>query len=275
MGSVAWVTGASRGIGRAAAVALARHGCDIVLSARTVTDADGFEHSLTVTASDAGPLAGSLSSVAAEIRAIGRQAWLAPFDLTDVDAAAAAVRQVLTDVGLVDVLVNNGRYVGPGTLDHFVDTPIELIDLHLRANVLAPMALIQGLLRATPHERELRIVNVSSSTGTRDPSAATGEGGWSMGYGVSKGAFHRIAGILRAERGDRRLFACNVMPGPTATERMSAVLDSYGFGPDQEWAAPSMCGDVIGWLGTADEAWAYDGQAVDARTLTARIEASR
>jgi NAD(P)-dependent dehydrogenase (short-subunit alcohol dehydrogenase family) len=50
----------------------------------------------------------------------------------------AAADTVLAEWGHVDVLVNNGRYIGPGHMDRFEDTPLELLELHLEANVMAP-----------------------------------------------------------------------------------------------------------------------------------------
>ena len=48
--------------------------------------------------------------------------------------------------GRIDVLVNNGRYIGPGHMDRLLDTPVELLDQHLEANVMAPMILAKLVL---------------------------------------------------------------------------------------------------------------------------------
>ena len=79
---VAFVTGASRGIGRACALELARRGLDVVVTARTVTGAERLEHSSTVKKSSTAPLPGSLEKTAGEVRALGVDALVAKLDLS-------------------------------------------------------------------------------------------------------------------------------------------------------------------------------------------------
>src|SRR5439155_1100830 len=78
---VAFVTGASRGIGRACALELARRGLDVVVTARTVTGAERLEHSSTVKKSATNPLPGSLEATAREARALGAEALVVKLDL--------------------------------------------------------------------------------------------------------------------------------------------------------------------------------------------------
>ena len=144
--SVAFVTGASRGIGKACAVELAKAGFDVAITARTVTEGEEREHSSTVKKSDTRPLPGSLDTTAELIRAEGRQALPIAADLTDRASLEAAAARVLDEWGRVDVLLNNGRYIGPGHMDPLLETPIELLDKHLEANALSPLVLIQALL---------------------------------------------------------------------------------------------------------------------------------
>ena len=73
---VAFVTGASRGIGKACSVHLARAGFDVAVSARTVTDGEQREHSSTVKRSDTSPLPGSLSATAALVAEAGSDALI-------------------------------------------------------------------------------------------------------------------------------------------------------------------------------------------------------
>ncbi|HKA04932.1 MAG TPA: SDR family NAD(P)-dependent oxidoreductase, partial [Acidimicrobiales bacterium] len=104
---VAFVTGASRGIGKAVAVAMAQAGFDVAITARTVEPGEQREHSSTVKQSDTTPLPGSLSETASLIQAAGRQALMAPADITDRASLGAAATLVLERWGRVDVLVNN------------------------------------------------------------------------------------------------------------------------------------------------------------------------
>src|SRR5262245_41175734 len=111
---VAVITGASRGIGRGCALELARRGFDLVLTARTVTGRERLEHSSTVRKSVTTPLPGSLDQTASEVRALGGDALVTKLDLAVRDDWPTAVAAALDRFGRIDVLVNNGRYVGPG-----------------------------------------------------------------------------------------------------------------------------------------------------------------
>src|SRR5688572_8957457 len=141
---VAFVTGASRGIGRVCAIELANQGYDVAVTARTVNPGEAREHSSTIRASDLSPLPGSLSEVAASIREAGAQAMVIPADLLDPVSLGAAANTVLERWGRVDVVVHNGRYIGPGHMDRFMDVPVGLIDKQIQANVIAPLILKIG-----------------------------------------------------------------------------------------------------------------------------------
>ena len=110
MNKVVLVTGASRGIGRETALAFAQAGFDVAISARTLEDGQQHEHSLT--GADGQSLPGSLASVAAEIRALGRQAWCIPMNLLDADSVLLAADLLLQQAGRIDVLVNNAGVPG-------------------------------------------------------------------------------------------------------------------------------------------------------------------
>ena len=105
---------------------------------RTLHEGEAREHSSTVAKSDTTPLPGSLDVTAELIEKEGRQAFSVVMDLTDRSTLEPGVEQVLAEFGRIDVLVNNGRYIGPGHMDRLLDTPVELLDLHLEANVMAP-----------------------------------------------------------------------------------------------------------------------------------------
>ena len=96
---VAFVTGASRGIGKAVAIELARCDFDVAVTARTVNSGEQREHSSTIAATDDSPLPGSLSETAALIRDTGQQALAVPADLIDQASLGAAVVTVLEQIG--------------------------------------------------------------------------------------------------------------------------------------------------------------------------------
>jgi NAD(P)-dependent dehydrogenase (short-subunit alcohol dehydrogenase family) len=241
------VTGASRGIGKAIAVHLASAGYDVAITARTVHEGEEREHSSTLRRSDTSPLPGSLASTAALVAAAGARSLTVPADLTDRASVIAAADAVLAEWGRVDVLVNNGRYIGPGHMDHIEETPLELLELHLEANVMAPLAFIKKVLPGMLERGSGCIVNITSGAGTHDPPAAAGAGGWGVGYGLSKAALHRVAGILHLETAGRGIRAYNVQPGFIATERMAQDMGAHGF--DASLAAPpDVVGAVVAWL---------------------------
>ena len=264
--SVAFVTGASRGIGKACAVELAKAGFDVAITARTVTEGEEREHSSTVKKSDTRPLPGSLDTTAELIRAEGRQALPVAADLTDRASLDAAAARVLDEWGRVDVLLNNGRYIGPGHLDPLLDTPIELLHKHLEANALAPLVLIQALLPQMVERGSGLIMNMTSDVAWTDPPAPAGAGGWGLGYAMSKGALHRVAGVLAHEVAGTGVHVVNVSPGFVATERIAIDMAEFGFDASKG-ATPTSVGVVVAWLATGDNAAAHHGTTVAAQEL--------
>ena len=264
MAKVALVTGASRGIGKAVAQYLAKAGYDIAIGARTLHEGEAREHSSTVAKSDTRPLPGSLDSTAALVEADGQRALAVYLDLLDRSSLGAAVATVLERWGPIDVLVNNGRYIGPGHMDLFMDTPVDLHDKHLEANVLAPIILSRLVLPGMLARGEGVIINMASGSGTMDPPAPAGQGGWGLGYGMSKAALHRIAGLLEVELGSQGIYAYNLSPGFVATERLAMDMGEFGF--DASRGAPaSVIGAVAAWLVTAPEARTLNGQWIEAQ----------
>ncbi len=261
---VALVTGASRGIGKAVALHLARAGFDVALGARTVHEGEQREHSSTVQRSDTRPLPGSLDETSRLVEETGRRSLSVYLDLLERASLGWAVATVLERWGRIDVLVNNGRYIGPGHMDRFVDTPVELLDRHLEANAMAPIILTKLVLPGMLARGEGFIVNMTSGSGNTDPPAPAGSGGWGLGYGMSKGAFHRLAGILTVELGDRGIVAYNLHPGFVATERMAMDMADFGF--DASTGAPAdVVGAVTAWLVTAPEARQLNGKWIEAQ----------
>jgi NAD(P)-dependent dehydrogenase (short-subunit alcohol dehydrogenase family) len=260
---VAFVTGASRGIGKAVAVELARAGFDVAIMARTLEEGEAREHSSTLQASDMSPLPGSLTTTAALVRATGRDALVVQGDLLDRASLGAAATTVLDAWGHVDVVVHNARYIGPGHMDRFLDTPIELLEKQIDGNVIAPLVLNKLLLPGMVERGGGTIVNITSASGYADPTKPAGQGGWGMGYGVSKGAFQRIAGFLTVELGDQGIRCFNVQPGLIATERIAQ--DMAKFGIENAGAPPEVVGVVVAWLCTSDEAGAFNGTNIEAQ----------
>jgi NAD(P)-dependent dehydrogenase (short-subunit alcohol dehydrogenase family) len=260
---VAFITGASRGIGKACAIDLAAAGFDVAITARTVKEGDAREHSSTLARSDMSPLPGSLESTTSLIEAQGVRAMAVPADLLEPATLGSAVTTVLERWGRIDVLVHNGRYIGPGHMDRFMDTPMDLIRKQLEGNFFAPLIVTQAALPSMIANGGGIVINITSASGYGDPLKAAGAGGWGMGYGTSKGAFQRVAGILKTELGDQGIRPFNVQPGFIVTERMIQDMGKFGFG--SQGAGPEVVAKVVSWLCTNPEADQYVGQNIEAQ----------
>ena len=265
---IALVTGASRGIGKASAIALAEAGLDVAITARTMREGEGSDES----ASTGGePVPGSLETTARHIEAAGGRALAIRADLLDHASLLAATRRVIDEWGRVDVLVNNAVHTGPGSMERFLDLDIDLVSTKLQANVVAQLVLIRSVLPGMLERGEGTIVDITSAVATSDPPAPTGEGGWGLGYAVSKGAFHRVAGILAVELGPAGIFVVNVEPGYVLTERMALAQQRLGLAGRYPGAPPSVPGAVVAWLAggpggvTPDERSALNGTTISAQ----------
>ena len=186
------VTGASRGLGRALAAALADRGWRLVLDAR-----DGAALERT-----AAELRGRAERSGDERAARGRIVALAG------DVADPWHRHALIDAAgdAIDLVVNNASDLGPSPLPPLAELPLDRLKQVLRVNVLAPLAVTQ---LALPKLVEgARVVNVTSDAAV-EPYA-----GWG-GYGASKAALEQLTAVLAAEHPGLRIYA--VDPGDMNT----------------------------------------------------------
>jgi NAD(P)-dependent dehydrogenase (short-subunit alcohol dehydrogenase family) len=270
---VALVTGASRGIGRCAAVALARRGFDVVITARTVHEGDGRAHSSSaLIQSEPVPIAGSLDTTAAEVEALGRRCLPLRMDLMERASVERVAEDAIGAWGRVDVLVNNAIYQGPGTMDRILDLPLELAERCLVGDYLHPLLLTQLLLPQMLDRGAGRLVNLLSEAAFTTPPAPAGAGGWGVAYAAAKAAFHRVTDICNVEFGAQGILAFSIAPGLTLTESMRAsgtdkVLVEAGHVP----APPDVAGEVAAWLGDDPAASEYAGQMVSSRSLCKQL----
>ena len=214
-GQVAVVTGASRGIGKAIALALAKAECDLVICGRT--------HRTTPA------LPGSLEKTAQEIERLGRRAVTIEADLSQDDGVEALVREASRQSSRIDILVNNAAL--QLHYEPVLSSPISQLDDAYALNVRAPYRLSQFFGREMAERGSGVIVNVSSPT-ARLPSPPTQEGkpGWSaLAYAVSKAALDRLSFGLAHELFESQVAVVTVYPGFTRTElleeRMPPGLD--------------------------------------------------
>jgi NAD(P)-dependent dehydrogenase (short-subunit alcohol dehydrogenase family) len=207
------------------------------------------------------PLPGSLEATAAEARALGVETHVVKLDLSQRGDWAPAVESALVRFGRLDVLVNNGRYVGPGHMDPFEDTPLELIEQMFVCNVYAPLALIKLCLPAWKRQGGGIVINVTSSAGQQETPQPIGRGGWGLGYSLTKAAFSRMVAGLAKELRPYNVAVIGLMPGFVGTERMAQELGEFGF--DAAKALPvENPGRVCAMLATAKDPMHFSGKDI-------------
>jgi NAD(P)-dependent dehydrogenase (short-subunit alcohol dehydrogenase family) len=193
-GRIALVTGASRGIGRATALALARAGAHVVAVARTV---------------------GGLEELDDAIRADGGAATLVPLDLKDHEGIARLGGALNERYGKLDILVGNAGVLGP--LSPLGHVEPKVWDDVIAVNVTANWHLIRSmdpLLRASDAGR---VVFLTSGVGST-PRAYWGP------YAVTKAALNAIARTYAAETVSTNVRVNLLSPGPTRTRMRAAAM---------------------------------------------------
>ena len=257
-GRRALVTGATRGIGRATALALAGAGWDVAVTGRTAHRGEGRDDSDT---GEGRPLPGSLEETGESVRATGRRALELVADLHDQDALRAAVGRVEEEWGGIDLLVNNAVDTAPGSMVAVTELTVAQLESKLAANVVAPFVLIQAVLPGMLDRGAGTIVDVTSHTAIADPPGPVGQGGWGVAYAASKAASHRFAPLLAVELGDRGIRAYNLDPGYVETERQLVNAAALGLVGHYSGAPPTVPAAAIVWMADHPEAL-ENGQTV-------------
>lgn len=223
-GQVALVTGASRGIGEAAARSLAKYGAKVVLAARSGTD---------------------IERIAGEIRTAGGEAAAVTCDVSSYDDVVKAVQTAVDTFGGLDILVNNAGVIEPIARIEASDPEAwgNVIDINVKGvfygiRAVAPLMLEKGAGT---------IVNISSG-------AAVGAlEGWSH-YCASKAAALSLTRCADKEFGDKGLRIVGLSPGTVATQ-MQVDIKASGINPvsqlDPTAHIPAeWVGEAISWLCT-------------------------
>ncbi|MEV0181623.1 SDR family oxidoreductase [Streptomyces sp. NPDC050625] len=213
---VAIITGASKGLGRALAEALAARGWDLVLDARG---------------------ADALTAAATAVAGYGTRVEALPGDVTDAGHRAGLVAAAWR-LGGVDLLVNNASALGAEPLVRLAELPLEGLRRALEVNVVAALGLVQEALPLLRESPAGAVVAVSSD------AAAEAYETWG-GYGASKAALDQLAAVLAEEEPRLRVWA--VDPGDMATELYAAAV------PDDDGPRPEPARVVPAFLRLLDE----------------------
>jgi NAD(P)-dependent dehydrogenase (short-subunit alcohol dehydrogenase family) len=192
-GKAALVTGASRGLGRSLAEALAGAGARVVLVARQ---------------------APALDEVVRGIRGRGGEAYPVAADVADKEATYAIAGQAAALVGPIDILINNAGSLGPVPLQLLLDTDCEDLERALAVNVVGPFRLTKALAGPMVLRGRGLVVNVSSD------AAREAYQRWGA-YGASKAALEQLGRIWATELAGTGVQVLTVDPGEMNT-RMHA-----------------------------------------------------
>lgn len=269
MRKVALITGATRGIGKACALSLARQGFDIVATGRTLKEGEGKvaipfakDHGREVA------VPGSLETTIAEVQALGREVQGLPMDVLDRGSMDKVVAQVMASWGRIDVLVNNALYGGPGMMYPFDAFDIEQLEKSALGNLVNQAYLTKLVLPIMISQGSGVIVGLSSGAALMPSPIPARKGGWGFVYGGPKSGFHRLSEFVHLEHHQDGILAFNVEPGRTVTE---ATLAMFGQQAEIDRLAPptkpSVTGDVVAWLATQPEARAFAGKLISSPTF--------
>ncbi|MDE8651103.1 SDR family oxidoreductase [Novosphingobium album (ex Liu et al. 2023)] len=193
-GKVALVTGASSGIGEAAALCLAEAGATVAMSARR---------------------AERLAGLVARIEELGGKALAIPGDMSVEADARKAVAETVAAFGRIDILVNSAGVMQAGGIEN-CDTELyrQVMDINL-------MGTVYTCAEAVPHMLEQGvgdIITISSLAGRKG-------GPMTSAYSASKHAVNFMTDGMRQELGGRNIRVCTLMPGATETEVGDSIKD--------------------------------------------------
>jgi NAD(P)-dependent dehydrogenase (short-subunit alcohol dehydrogenase family) len=220
-GSTALVTGATSGIGKAAALALAERGARVLVSGRD---------------------AGRGRAVVAAIQHGGGQADFLEADLRNGESARDLARRAIEIAGHVDILVNSAGIFPFGST---AETKEAVFDDAYATNVKAPFILVRELAPKMAERGKGAIINVSSMV------ADFGQAGMAL-YGSSKAALNLLTKAWAAEFGPRGVRVNAVSPGPTRTEGTAGMADGLAqlaaMAPAGHPAEPEEIANAIVYL---------------------------
>lgn len=236
-GTSAVVTGASRGIGRAIALALAKEGASIIASARTLSQKPGVW--------------GSLEETVREIQEIGGEAEPVLCDMANEKDIENLIQQTMSRFGKIDILVNNAA-IFPDTRLPLIDIPVESWDHTFRVNLRGPFICIKSALPFMIQKGKGSIINITSLAAVRTPALR-------IAYGASKAGLDRLTLGLAQEVKKFNIAVNALCPiGLTDTPGARAELPGDNY---ENWVKPEDVAKAAVWLAKQD-ASSFTGRAV-------------
>ena len=266
MSKIAFISGASRGVGRSTALAFAKAGYRIAITAREL-DSDTMQQSKVSSTS-------SLKETVNMIEKFGTEVIALKMDLLSAHSVEIAIREVIKHFGTVDVVINNAIYQGPDLNAALSDLTQETLDNVARAYIGAPVQITQAVLPSMLKQQSGCIINITSGAGEIDPPISASRGGWGYAYGAGKAAVSRLSGIISREHGHQGIRAFTVNPGVVNTETLRATIGDQGIkGLKQSVAEPEEIADILLWIADNPDADAMQYSTIQAQKLARDLNA--
>jgi len=236
---IAIVTGASRGLGKAMAIELAREGASVAVAARTVE-------------ADKGPLPGTIHETVNEIKKLGGKAIAVRCDVSKEEDVVLMVDQVEREYGAVDIMVNNA---GVTTPESFLKLTTKKWDLVMNVNLRGTFLCTKAVLPQMVKKRSGSVINLSSIL------AKTVK--FSIPYGATKAAIERYTLGLAKEMKKYNIAVNALRPDFTVTEAVETFLQDVDT---SDWQRPEMWGKYTA-LVAAQNAETLTGRILDVEAL--------
>lgn len=194
--TAAVITGGSRGLGRALAIALAREGVRVVLVAREQRDLD---------------------RVVEAIRKDGGEAWAIAADVGDKNAIYAIAGEAAALAGPIDILIQNASTLGPIPLRLLLDTDCEDLEHTLAVNLVGPFRLAKAIVGSMALRGRGLMLSITSD------ASVQAYANWGA-YSISKAALDHLTRLFAAELDETGVRFLSVDPGDMDTEMHAAAL---------------------------------------------------
>jgi 3-oxoacyl-[acyl-carrier protein] reductase len=212
-GKNALITGASKGIGKALAIALAKEGVNVGLIARNQSD---------------------LQQVAAEVEKLGVKAFIATADVGNLEQVNSAVETIKTGLGFIDILINNA---GTASFGGFMELDPARWEEIIRINLLGAYYVTRAVLPAMIDKKVGDIVNIASTAGQRGAAVTSA-------YSASKFGLIGLSESLMQEVRKHNIRVSTLTPSTIATD-MAMDLNLTDGNPDKVMQAEDFAEFIV------------------------------
>lgn len=240
-GRVALVTGASRGIGKALAIRLAREGADVVIASKSEQSTER--------------LPGSIHETVDEIRALGKRAIAVPTDVRDDEAVRRMIERAIEEFGRLDILVNNA---GAIWLQPVLQTPAKRFDLLMGVNVRAAYLACHYALPHMVKQGWGHILNMC-------PRLSTSPSPGKVAYMISKLGMGFVALGVAAEHAADNI-AGNTLWPRTIIESQASI--NWNMAGREQWRTPEIVCDASMAIFAQEPRTSTGRQWIDEEALT-------